>query len=373
MTASATIERLIDVARWAPSGDNTQPWRFEALDERHFVVHGFDTRDWCLYDIDGRPSQLALGALLENIRIAAHSQHMSAEVTRRRGAPDERPTFDVRLRDAPDAVPDTLAAFIERRSVQRRPLRARPLTPAMRDALANAVGPGHFVQWFEGWNNRLKVALLMFHYSKLRLCSPEAYRVHRDVIAWHSRFSDDKVPDAAIGLDPMTTRLMAWVMQDWKRVEFMNRYLAGTWIPRIQLDLIPGLACAAHFAIVARVAPTSIDDYVAAGAATQRFWLTATQLGLQLQPEMTPVIFSAYVRQGRDFSAVAALANRSRTLAQRFDALLGPDAGATVFFGRVGIGPQARARSQRLPVTELMSARRSDDVDVTRNVETSGS
>ncbi|MFC6668970.1 hypothetical protein ACFQDL_01750 [Marinobacterium aestuariivivens] len=40
-------------------------------------------------------------------------------------------------------------------------------------------------------------------------------------------------------------------MQSWERVAFMNRYLAGTLAPRLQLDLIPGLRCAAHFAIVA--------------------------------------------------------------------------------------------------------------------------
>jgi len=37
-----------------------------------------------------------------------------------------------------------------------------------------------------------------------------------------------------------------------------------------------------------------IDDHVQAGAAVQRLWLTATGLGLQHQPEMTPLIFAGY-------------------------------------------------------------------------------
>ena len=36
--------KLLDLARWAPSGDNTQPWRFEIAGEGHIVVHGHDTR-----------------------------------------------------------------------------------------------------------------------------------------------------------------------------------------------------------------------------------------------------------------------------------------------------------------------------------------
>lgn len=65
------VERILDRARWAPSGDNSQPWRFEVVADDHVIVHGHDTREWCVYDIDGRPSQLAHGALLETIAIAA--------------------------------------------------------------------------------------------------------------------------------------------------------------------------------------------------------------------------------------------------------------------------------------------------------------
>ncbi|HWW68783.1 MAG TPA: nitroreductase family protein, partial [Duganella sp.] len=67
----ATLEQILELARWAPSGDNTQPWRFEILDARRLIVHGHDTRDHCVYDLDGHPSQISLGALLETMAIAA--------------------------------------------------------------------------------------------------------------------------------------------------------------------------------------------------------------------------------------------------------------------------------------------------------------
>jgi nitroreductase len=37
--------------------------------------------------------------------------------------------------------------------------------------------------------------------------------------------------------------------------------------------------------LVAERRPQRMDDYIAAGRAMQRFWLTATAQGLQLQPE----------------------------------------------------------------------------------------
>jgi hypothetical protein len=348
------IEQVLELARWAPSGDNTQPWRFRVVSEYHFVVHGFDTREWCLYDIDGRPSQLALGALLENIDIALSEHGLTASITRRMNEPETRPTFDVRLQPAPGIDSDPLRHFIAKRSVQRRALRTRYLAPSMKSALEAAVGADHHVRWFEGFWNRFRVEALMFRTSGIRLRMPEAYSVHRDVIAWNSRFSEAKVPDAAIGLDPVTTRLMRWVMQDWRRVRFFNRFLAGTWSPRMQMDLVPGVACAAHFAIVAARAPADVDDYIAAGRAMQRFWLTATQLGLQLQPEMTPLIFAAYARKGRCLPGVARIRERAAMLAARFERLVAPDATSIVFMGRVGGGRDPVSRSLRLPLADLM-------------------
>ena len=351
------IEKILDLARWAPSGDNTQPWRFELLDERRFIVHGFDTREWCLYDIDGRPSQIALGALLENIAIVASTHSMRASIARRADAPDTRPTFDVRLEEASDIEADPLAPFIAVRSVQRRALATRPLSVAVKRTLEAAVGSEHSVRWLEGAANRRAVAALMFRTSALRLTAPEAYEAHRCVIAWNSRFSEDKVPDAAIGLDPLTTRLMAFVMRDWARVRFFNRYLAGTLAPRIQLDVVPSLACAAHFLIIARDAPRTVDDYVAAGRAMQRFWLTATREGLQLQPEMSPSIFAGYARQDRPFTASPAIWQRAKDLEAHFDRIVAPDVETTVFMGRVGEGPAPRARSLRMPLAALLVER----------------
>ncbi|SFU47558.1 nitroreductase family protein [Nitrosospira multiformis] len=65
------IANILQLARWAPSGDNTQPWRFEIIDDCHLIIHAFDTRDHCVYDLDGHPSQISLGALLETLSIAA--------------------------------------------------------------------------------------------------------------------------------------------------------------------------------------------------------------------------------------------------------------------------------------------------------------
>ncbi|MDN2709290.1 nitroreductase family protein [Janthinobacterium sp. SUN118] len=349
------LENILDQARWAPSGDNTQPWRFEIVEARHVVVHGFDTRSHCVYDLDGHPSQLSLGALLESLALAASSHGLRMEARRRLSMPDTLPTFDVHLLDSPGMLPDPLAAFLPRRSVQRRRLGTRRLRASEKAALAASLPPGYGVQWHEGWRARLACARLMFDNAKLRLTMPEAHRVHRDVIEWGARFSNDRIPDQALGVDPMTARLMRWIMQSWRRVDFFNTWLAGTLAPRLQMDLLPGLYCAAHGVLLADAPPRHIDDYVAAGRAMQRFWLTATQLGLQLQPELTPLIFSRYVRERRAFSRTEGMQELAQELAGQCQSVLGAAAfDRAVFLCRIGAGPAARARSLRRPLSELL-------------------
>ena len=106
---------------------------------------------------------------------------MTTAIRRRENEPETRPTFDVRLSNAPDLRLHPLAPFIAKRSVQRRALSTRPVTHAAKSALEAAVGPAHLVRWLEGFASRRAVAALMFHNSKLRLTAPEAYAVHRDV------------------------------------------------------------------------------------------------------------------------------------------------------------------------------------------------
>ncbi|MES2740363.1 MAG: nitroreductase family protein [Pseudomonadota bacterium] len=355
MALDPVLEDILDLARWAPSGDNTQPWRFAVVDARRLVLHGFDTRQHCVYDLDGHPSQLSLGALLECLAIGASTHGLQMHAARRAATPDTEPTFDIAFAAARSRQADPLAPYVRVRSVQRRPLRTRPLSAQEKAQLEAALPAGFEVLWLEGLARRWAAARLMFNNAKLRLTMPEAYQVHSSVIEWNARYSEDRIPDQALGVDPMTAKLMRWIMASWRRVEFFNTYLAGTLAPRLQMDLAPGLACAAHFVLLAERRPRGIDDYVAAGRAMQRFWLTATRLDLQLQPELTPLIFARYVREGRLFSSMPAMQRQAQALSGQYTALLGAAPGErAVFMGRIGAGRAASARSTRRPLADLL-------------------
>ncbi|SDO42286.1 Nitroreductase family protein [Rhodoferax sp. OV413] len=355
--SSDTLTHILELARWAPSGDNTQPWRFEIVNDKQIRVYGNDTREHILYDYDGHPSHIAHGALLETMRIAASGFALASQWTISSPNDDRNPIYDVRFESNPTMVRDPLFNSIEVRTVQRRPMRTSPLTNHQRKALTDAAGTNFSVELFESLDDRIRIAKLLWHSAKIRLICPEAYPVHKDIIEWRARYSKDRIPEQAVGVDPATARLMEWVMESWERVNFFNRYLMGTVAPRIQLDLLPAICCAAHLLVKPKHKPAELIDWVNLGVTVQRIWLTATREGLHLQPQMTPIIFRWYARAGRHFSKEPGLFDLALKLASNFERLVqSPQNEDFGFFARVGISQQPKSRSIRQDLASLMKA-----------------
>jgi molybdopterin/thiamine biosynthesis adenylyltransferase len=349
----SAIGRILDVARWAPSGDNTQPWRFEIQGERRFTVRPHDVRKDGVYDLDGRSSRMALGALLENIALAAGEFGCQAALTHREASAE--PVVDIELFEDSGAELNPLFPCITTRTTQRRPLSTRTLTADDQRQLEESAGAGFRILWLDGFKSRLALANLLFRNAGIPLTLPEAHEVHKSIIEWNSGYSRDRIPDRALGLDPLTRRLMRWTLKSWERARLFGLLPGGTLVPRIELDRLPALRCGAHFALLAEAAPQNPNGDIQAGRAMQRVWRKVAQLGLQFQPEMTPLSFSRYVREGRRFTVDGRALAAAQRLAGDFTARLAPEPiEQAVFFGRVGYGRAPEARSVRLPLEELL-------------------
>ncbi|MFQ5786239.1 MAG: ThiF family adenylyltransferase, partial [Alphaproteobacteria bacterium] len=360
------IERILDLARWAPSGDNGQPWRFEITGEDTLTIHLRDQADDDVYDYNGgQPTLLSAGFLLETLRIAA-SRYGRLVWWRYRGAHAHDHAIDVELPKTPGIAEDALHAFVAVRSVDRRPYRLAPLAPAEKRALEASLGDEFAIDWHETPGARWRMARINARATDIRLNIPEAFRVHRRILDWSRRFSPTGVPVGAVGLDALALGLMRWAMADWKRMRRLNRLPGGTLIARLEMDLVPGLLSAAHFAVVRKTPPAPGDEAAAllrAGQALQRFWLTATALGLAMQPALAPVIFAHYARHGVAFTAEPGIAGKAAALARDLgEAHAGAD-DALLFTGRLGRSRSraGAARSLRRPLDDLLIARRAPE------------
>jgi len=353
------LERILDLARWAPSGDNAQPWRFEPHPPEAVTVHLQPPDYPDPYDYAERGTWLAAGTLLESLRLAAgrFGRGMAWEL-----APS-RDRLVVRMAPDDAVAEDPLTDYLASRSVRRAPYRLRALTPAQKAWLAEALGGALSVHWAEGLGERWRWAGLNAAASGIRLGIPETYAVHRRILDWQHRFSADGVPVGSLGLDPLTRRLMGWTLGSWDRVRFLNRYLAGKAVPRLEMDWLPGLACGAHFFLTAELPDSNRETaLLEAGMALQRFWLAAEQLGLGLQPGFAPLAFAHYARHGIAFTESEAAKRRARRLAKRLERAVAPASpDSVVFAGRIGTPHSVRpeARSVRRPLADLI--RSADD------------
>lgn len=204
----------------------------------------------------------------------------------------------------------------------------------------------------------MRTARLNARATDIRLRLREAYEVHRKIIDWEHKFSRTGVPAGAIGLDPMTLNSMRWAMASWNRIKLMN-CIAGTAVPQVQLDLLPGIKCAGHFTIQRKKAPTPGEEPAAllrAGQALQRFWLSATEMGLVMQPALAPLCFAHYAELNVQFTESASIRRKARALADKLIAAEQFDPNLTIFRGRIGIPRKSvsRTRSIRRRAADLM-------------------
>ncbi len=156
---------------------------------------------------------------METLAIAASGEGCQAEFKLRDSSPEDQPIIDVKLVRSKRVVASDLLPFTKVRVTQRSPFSVKPLSGDQKQVLETAVGDGYQVIWLESREKRWNMAKLPFKNALIRLTIPEAYEVHKRVIEWDAQFSDDRIPDQAVGADPVTLKLMKWAMASWGRVE----------------------------------------------------------------------------------------------------------------------------------------------------------
>ncbi|HEY4044296.1 MAG TPA: ThiF family adenylyltransferase [Rhodopila sp.] len=360
-TPRTPIEEILNLARWAPSGDNAQPWSFRIEDDEtvrvrihHAAANVYEYRN-------GEPTWLSAGMLIETMRIAATGWERGMVCQVPTGAPDTTmmdTTMTVRFPRTSGVAIDPLLSFVTLRSVDRRGYAWRALSTPEKSALGACVTGGLSIDWHEGLRNRWSVARLSALATAIRLRCPEAFRVHQQLIDWDHPQTPSGIPAHAVGLSRLSVRMMRWGMGEWARMLWLNR-LGGALTASVEMDYLPGIGSAAFFVLRRPRGAgnqAAVEELIEAGRGMQRFWLTATRLGLAVQPLLATIAFAHYGERGIRFSSEPGLARRAQSLARAFRETLGAPAGEVLFVGRIG-EPFPRLpthRSTRRSLAELM-------------------
>jgi molybdopterin/thiamine biosynthesis adenylyltransferase len=357
-TATSPLERILELARWTPSGDNGQPWRFECNGDDSVRVHLRDESSHDIFDFDGRPSLLSGGMLVETMRLAASQEGRRLEFDYRRASSDLH-LIDITFHRDERVRPDPLADFVHSRSVDRRPYRRVELEEAHRIELEKCLGDQLAIRWMRSPAERLHIARINALSSAIRLQLPEAAAVHARVVRFDERSSQEGIPGIALGFDPFMLKAVQLAIQHPQIAAAITRVF-GAGLPSLEMDILPGLLCSAHFLITANATITDGkqgNHLLQAGMRLQRFWLRATSLGLALQPNIAPLMFAYHADHGRRFEHVPGCDEvAKRILADLRSHMSAQSTEQWIFAGRVGV-PQSKppqGRSLRKPLSELL-------------------
>jgi len=330
------LDHILDAARWAPSGDNSQPWRFEILSDDQFYIH-CDLEHGNVYQFSkSEPNVLALGMLIEAMAIEAKSWSLGLNWNIVEAGRETIQVF-VTLSES-DAEKDPLGQWMKVRSVDRRSYQKTPLSDDQKQALEGALGTSLKIEWLEKRSEKLKMARLMSIGTAIRLRIREAFEVHRQVIDWSGPFSRTGLPSTATGLAPPLRLLMRWAMKNYGRMRLLTQILKGRWLAALNMDVLPALNSGAFFIIRPRTGgfkDVSLEEKIKAGRSIYRFWLEAAQQGLALQPAIAPLCFSRYAQDDIGFTTDRAAEKWAADLLHHMTEAFG-HVDAISFMGRIG-------------------------------------
>lgn len=355
------LESIIEAARWAPSGDNEQPWRFITVNENEVQIYLTNGIGKNLYDFAGLPTLTSMGCLLETLRIAASKYHKKMSWSLEKKDINTH-LFSVKFIKDEEVTINTLNYAILERSVDRRAYKSLKLDESVKNILKKTLSDDFDLLWFDTRADKWKIAKINALATQIRMRMPELFSIHQTVFNIKNSNPPAGIPLAATGLNLVSQQLMKWGLKNQKRMDLLMR-LGAIQSSQLELDYLPGIQCGAQFMLVSKK-PLDEDTAIQAGMIMQRFWLTATQFGLSMQPSFAPLLFSYYTHNEIAFTCDKSLCTRAKQLTENLDRITSDK--NIVFMGRIGYPAKAKStsRSARLPLSELMSKAPNDEDDV---------
>jgi len=347
-----SVQKVLEAAIMAPSGENAQPWHF-VVHRAHRTIDVFVSadRDQSLYGWGNRASYVAIGAALENMRIAASDIGLSAHIELLPNPSQE--LFAARVTLAQGASRDPFADQIIQRTTNRKPYDKKPLTETEQRVLFDATtGLNGTLKLFTGRADIKALAEVGSTNELIMLNNPILHSFFFSHINWTKE--EDMKKKAGFFIDtlelPPPARMGFRVMSNWSRARFLNQYLGfNTFIAKQNAALY---ATASAIGVV--VSPNeSAHEALASGMFVERMWLAATAQGLSIQP-LTGVLYwtlraRSGVVEGFSDKEQASIARSYEVL----DRIAGIGSGTSYFMFRIGHADAPTARAVRFALADV--------------------
>lgn len=288
------IKEILTLAVNAPSGHNSQPWRFEVKDSSIFI-YNIPDKDKILFNWQQRGSMVAHGALIENIIIIASERGYKSDI---RIFPNEKETnltAEIKLeKSSEDYSYRHLSPFILKRTTNRRPFEIGSLKDTDREVLNNFIetqkNSGHEILLTE---DREKINQVVGPFSAGDRLLFENQYVHKslfDNVNWTLKEERERREGLYLKTKELSLPeriFFKHIMSKWNFVEKLNRIGFAEKAGEKRANLYKN--CSAMGLVTAP--GDSPENFINSGRVLERFWLTVTSLGLSFQPVSVGLLY----------------------------------------------------------------------------------
>jgi len=275
-----TIYKILEAGVQAPSGSNSQPWKFRVSGGK-ISVWMLPERDHRILNFKNRGTLVASGALIENIVIAASHFGLTSSINL---LPDENKVnlvARISLRGG-NTNPDPLFGSIWKRATNRKPYELKKLTKEQKRkllAVAGAIKVNNvYLAFVDGADDIKALGRAASANEVVMFENKELHSLLFQEIVWTENEEKEKKSGLylkTMELKPPQQISLKFVMRHWPVMKVLNAIGVAKGIAKgneagySAASLYGGVLCGENDV-----------DFINAGRVVERVWLAATSMGL---------------------------------------------------------------------------------------------
>ena len=353
----AQVHRLVTAATLAPSGGNSQPWRW-LWRERRLCVFLDASRSRSLLDFRSLAAVAAVGAASENLVIAAHAEGLGVRLNALPLGDESEllATFEFIEQGGPGDEPstaDALVDWIPARVTNRRNATGEPLPTEAYAALDGSIvpWPEARLRWLRSRPDLTEAGEVLGAADRLLFLDGRLHAEMMSEVRFDATGSNGRgIPVETLELSP-SDRAGLEVSRSGPALALVKEWGGGA-----NLEKMSRKAVAAASAVgMLTMSKGGRLGYFRGGRAFERLWLTAAQAGLALQPMTALAYLFARLHEGGGEGLDPEITAKLRALWLRWSALFKVDAReAEVLVFRLSAAAPPSARAPRCSPTDIL-------------------
>lgn len=339
------IKEILNIAIWAPSGDNSQPWRFE-IKNNELYIFNIPDRDNPILNFKQSGSYVAHGGLMENISIVA--SHFGYNVNPALFPDSSNENLVAIISFQKSHIKDSpLYDYIKQRVTNRRPYKNESLTQKQKNTLLDGIEDieGGKVIFAEDREKKKIIGNAASTMERVALETPAIHKLFFGGILWRRKDNEDGKGGLYIKTleVPPPVRIAFRFLKNWTITNILNK---------IGFSKLAAKGNAQTYAKSSALYVVVMDndtnrDFINAGRISQRVWLNATKLGLSVQP-VTGILFLARRVLAGDTDVFSSLhIPLIKNAYEQIKSTFGVQNGTIAMMFRVGYAKKPTARSFR--------------------------